>query len=187
MTEEERTSQAAQPAETPPPEGPAAPPPQPEAKAADTTPLGEPSRPTTTETSGVQQTPPAVPPRVVASDVSDEDRLMGALAWVGLAILQIPLVSLALLIAEGNKHRPFQRFHAVNSIVFWVVGFAYEIAALIVYLLLTFISFGCLGIFLWVIFFLPHLAALYYAYQAYQGKRPDIPFISQFARSQGWV
>ncbi len=112
---------------------------------------------------------------------------MGALAWVGLAILQIPLVSLALLIAEGNKHRPFQRFHAVNSIIFWVVGFAYEIVALIVYLLLTFISLGCLGIFLWVIFFLPHLAALYYAYQAYQGKRPDIPFISQFARSQGWA
>ena len=183
MTEEERTSQAAQPAETPPPEGAAVPPPQPEVEAAATTPLGEPSRPTTTET-------PAAPPRVVASDasdVSDEDRLMGALSWVGLAILQIPLVSLALLIAEGNKHRPFQRFHAVNSIVFWVVGFAYEIVALIVYLLLTFISLGCLGFFLWVIFFLPHLAALYYAYQAYQGKRPDIPFISQLARSQGWV
>ncbi len=185
MTEEERTSQAAQPAETPPPEGAATPPPQPAAEAAATTPLGETARP---ETPGVQQAPPpASPPRVVASDASDEDRLMGALAWVGLAILQIPLVSLALLIAEGNKHRPFQRFHAVNSIIFWVVGFAYEIVALIVYLLLTFISLGCLGIFLWVIFFLPHLAALYYAYQAYQGKRPDIPFISQFARSQGWA
>lgn len=186
MTEEERTSQAGQSAETPPPEG-AAESPQPTA-ATTTTPLDEPSRPTAPGTPDVQQAPPPPPPpRVVASDVSDEDRLMGALAWVGLAILQIPLVSLALLIAEGNKRRPFQRFHAINSIVFWVVGFAYEIVALIVYLLLTFISFGCLGIFLWVIFFLPHLAALYYAYQAYQGKRPDIPFISQFARSQGWV
>ncbi len=135
-------------------------------------------------------TPPSGPTFPVAGVdtlTSDEDRLMAALAWVGLLILQIPLVSLVLLVAEGNKNRPFQRFHAVNSIVFWVAGFVYEIIAVIVYLVLTVISFGCLGIFLWVIFFFPHLLALYYAYQAYQGKQSDIPFISQLARGQGWV
>jgi len=112
---------------------------------------------------------------------------MAALAWVSMAILQIPLVSLVLLVAEENKKRPFQRFHAVNSIIFWVAGFIYEIIAVIVYLVLTIISLGCLGLFLWVIFFLPHLAAFYYAYQAYQGKRSEVPFITEFARSQGWV
>ncbi|HEY65614.1 MAG TPA: DUF4870 domain-containing protein [Caldilineae bacterium] len=138
-------------------------------------------------------TEPAPPsgPKVVTGEIdleaSDDDRLMAALAWLGLVILQIPLVSLVLLIAEENKRRPFQRFHAINSILFWVAGFVYEIIAIIVYLVLTLITLGCLGLFLWVIFFLPHVVGLYYAYQAYQGKRSEIPFITEFARSQGWL
>ncbi len=130
---------------------------------------------------------PTVPEGGGDVEVSDDDRLMAALAWLGLAILQIPLVSLVLLIAEENKRRPFQRFHAINSTIFWVVGFVYEIIAMIVYLILTFVTLGCLGFFLWIIFFFPHLVAFYYAYQAYQGKQTEIPFITEFARNQGWL
>jgi uncharacterized membrane protein len=130
---------------------------------------------------------PAVPRGAVDETASDDDRLMAALAWVSMAILQIPLVSLVLLVAEENKKRPFQRFHAVNSMIFWVAGFIYEIIAVVVYIVLTIITLGCLGLFLWVIFFLPHLAAFYYAFQAYQGKRSEVPFITEFARSQRWV
>ncbi len=130
---------------------------------------------------------PTVPEGGGDVEVSDDDRLMAALAWLGLAILQIPLVSLVLLIAEENKRRPFQRFHAINSTIFWVVGFVYEIIAMIVYLILTFVTLGCLGFFLWIIFFFPHLVAFYYAYQAYQGKQAEIPYITEFARNQGWL
>ncbi len=112
---------------------------------------------------------------------------MAALAWVSMVILQLPVVSLVLLIAEGNKNRPFQRYHAVTSILFWGAAIVYEILAGIVFTILTVISLGCLGLFLWVIFFLPHLAALYYALQAYSGKQVEIPGISGFARQQGWV
>ena len=43
---------------------------------------------------------------------------MAALAWVTMVILQLPLVSFVLLVAQGNRDRPFQRHHAVTSILF---------------------------------------------------------------------
>jgi hypothetical protein len=133
--------------------------------------------------------PPAgtsTPPRD-ASAVSDDDRLMAALAWVSLVILQIPLVSLVLLLSEWNKTRPFQRYHAIASIVFWVAAVIYEMAAGLAFTLLTILSAGCLAICLWVIFFLPHIAALWYALQAYQGRYTQIPFISDLMRDQRWA
>jgi uncharacterized membrane protein len=133
-------------------------------------------------------TPPSNPaPLATASQASDEDRLMAALAWVSMVILQIPVVSLVLLLSQNNKNRPFQRYHAVTSIMFWVVAFVYEVLAGIAFTILSIISFGLLALCLWVIFFLPHLAAIYYAVLAYQGREPEIPFISRGARDQHWV
>ena len=141
--------------------------------------------------SGAEELPPSPGPTPssgsFSEDVSNDDRLMAGLAWLGLAILQIPLVSLVLLIAEENKKRLFQRFHAINSLLFWVVGFVYEIMATVVYLVLAAISGGCLGCFLWIIFFLPHIIALYYAYVAYQGRSDDVPVLTDLARNQGWL
>jgi len=122
-----------------------------------------------------------------AAGVTDDDRLMAGLAWLSMAIIQLPVVSLVLLLAQGNKDRPFQRYHAVTSILFWGAALVYEILAAIAYTILTVVTLGCLGLILWVIFFLPHLAALYYAYQAYNGKEIEIPVISDFARKQGWA
>jgi hypothetical protein len=123
----------------------------------------------------------------VEAGVSDDDRLMAALAWVSMVILQVPLVSLVLLVAEWNKTRPFQRYHAIASIIFWVVAFVYELVAAFAFTVLTVISLGCLAICLWVIFFLPHIVALWYAFQAYQGRYSEIPFISDLMRKQRWV
>jgi len=182
MSEEERAAGSTEPEDTPQPETPVE-------SSAEMRPTGKSSegKSAVPEQPSLPSTGPTVPGSGVEVAVSDDDRLMAALAWVGMAILQIPLVSLVLLIAEENKKRPFQRFHAINSLLFWVVGFFYEILAVIVYIVLTIISLGCLGLFLWVIFFLPHLVALYYAYQAYQGKQREVPFITELARSQGWL
>jgi len=122
-----------------------------------------------------------------AAGVTDDDRLMAGLAWLSMVIIQLPVVSIVLLLAQGNKERPFQRYHAVVSTLFWVAAVVYEILAAIAYTILTVVTLGCLGLFLWVIFFLPHVAALYYAYQAYNGKETEIPVISDFARQQGWA
>lgn len=127
------------------------------------------------------------PAETPSPEVTNDDRLMAALAWLSMVILQIPIISVLILLVESNKSRPLQRFHAVNSILLWVAGFVYEILAVVVYLFFTFISFGCLGLFLWVIFFAPHVIGLYYAYQAYHGSFAEVPVLTQWARDQGWV
>jgi uncharacterized membrane protein len=123
----------------------------------------------------------------IDDQVTPDDRLMAALAWLCAVILQFPLVSLILLVTEANKERPFQRYHAVASIGFWLVAIAYEVIAAIAYGVLGILTLGCGLACLWPIFFLPHLVALYYAYAAYMGSRPYIPLITEFMQRQGWA
>jgi uncharacterized membrane protein len=120
-------------------------------------------------------------------EVSSDDRLIGALAWASTVLLQLPIVPAVLLFAEANRSRRFQRYHSVTSLVFWGVALLYEVVAVLIYTIQTVISLGCLGLLLWVIFFAPHLVMLYYAYQAYNGNSPEIPFVSDFARKQRWL
>lgn len=120
-------------------------------------------------------------------DVNADDKLMAALAWAGMVLLQIPLVSVVLLLAEGNKDRPFQRHHALQSIGFFVAALVYEILAAILVSVGTVVTLGCGLACLWVLFFVPHILAIYYAWQAYQGRELNIPLVTQIMRQQGWV
>jgi uncharacterized membrane protein len=118
---------------------------------------------------------------------TDDDRLMSMLAWLSMVILQLPVVSVIQLLSENTKDRPFQRHHAITSLLFYAAAIAYEILATVVFTVLTLATAGCGAICLWVLFFVPHLLALYYALQAYSGKRITLPFLSDFARKQGWM
>jgi hypothetical protein len=40
---------------------------------------------------------------------------------------------------------------------------------------------------LWLIFFVPHIVALAYAFYALTGRTPEIPVISRLAREQKWI
>ena len=51
------------------------------------------------------------------NDVNDQDKLMAAIAWV------IPFLAIVILLVEDMKNRPFQKYHAVNSLVFSVAFF----------------------------------------------------------------
>ena len=51
------------------------------------------------------------------NDVNDQDRLMAALAWI------IPILAIVMLLVEDMKNRPFQKYHAVNSLAFSVIFF----------------------------------------------------------------
>lgn len=121
------------------------------------------------------------------SGVAEDDRLMAGLTWLSAVILQIPLVSLVLLLAEPNRSRPFQRYHAIASIAFWVAAVAYEVVAAFVYLVLSVITLGIGFVCLWPIFFVPHILALYYTYLAFVGREPQIPVITDLMRRQGWA
>ncbi len=104
-----------------------------------------------------------------------------------MVLLQLPLVSVIQLLSTSNKNRPFQRHHAVSSLLFYAAAGVYEILAGIAYVILGVVTLGIGFACLWVIFFVPHLLALFYALQAYNGKRVELPVLSDFARKQGWM
>jgi uncharacterized membrane protein len=112
-----------------------------------------------------------------ADDITDNDKLMAAISY------PIPLVALIILIAEDMKNRPFQKFHAVQAIaaniVLWV-------AIVLLGCILGAVSFmfaglcGTIPILLWFI-------TLYWAYEAYQGKYFEIPWLTEFLKGQNWL
>jgi uncharacterized membrane protein len=118
---------------------------------------------------------------------TDDDRLMSMLAWLSMVILQLPIVSIIQLLSPSTKDRPFQRHHAVTSLIFYGAAIVYEIVATVVFTILTAVTLGCGAICLWVIFFVPHALGLYYAFQAYGGKRVHLKYLSDWAQRQGWL
>lgn len=120
-------------------------------------------------------------------NATSDDRLLAALSYASQLILPI-IVPVILLVSETTKKRPFQRYHAVQSlalsIVLWglqlALGFLTSIAAA------TVIGLLCLC------FLIPAMIAvwllpLYYAVQAYGGKRFRIPGLTQFLQDQRWL
>ncbi len=115
-----------------------------------------------------------VPP---SGDITDNDKLMAALSY------PIPIVAIIILLAEDMKARPFQKYHAVQAlavnIVLWL---AIAILGCILFAVTIFIG-GLCGFaapFLWLI-------TLYWAYEAYQGKYFEIPWLTEFLRDQNWL
>ncbi|MCU0501892.1 MAG: hypothetical protein MUC51_09025 [Anaerolineae bacterium] len=138
------------------------------------------------------EAPVSSPPVAIAgaTEVSGDDKLLAALTWFTMVIFQLPILSIVLLLIEPNRNRPFQRYHAVTSIAFWCVAVLYEI---VVGLAMGMLTLATLGLFafclicLWVVFFLPHIVALIYAFYALTGRTPEIPVISRLAREQKWI
>lgn len=100
-------------------------------------------------------------------NVTDDDKL-----WALLAYVLSPIVPILLLVLEDKKNRPFLKAHNVQALIWGVI---------------TWVVWGasspllCIpGIVLW-------LLALYWGWQAYQGKMVEIPVISEFVRNQGWA
>ncbi len=130
---------------------------------------------------------PAKPSAQFDAESTNDDRLMSALAWLTMVILQLPIVSIIQLLSVTNKERPFQRHHAVTSLLFYAAAILYEILYGIVYAILGLVTLGIGYICLWPLFFVPHLFGLYFALQAYNGKRVELPALSDLGRNQGWL
>jgi uncharacterized membrane protein len=112
-----------------------------------------------------------------AGDITDQDKLMAALSY------PIPLVALIVLLAEDLKSRPFQRFHAVQAlaanVVLWVVIFLVGCILGVLSIVIGGLC-GSLPILLW-------LVTLYWAYEAYQSKYFEIPWLTEFLKGQNWL
>jgi uncharacterized membrane protein len=121
-----------------------------------------------------------------AKDSTDNDRLMAGLAYATQVIVPI-VVPAVMLLAEESKKRPFQRFHAIQSLGFLVAAVIYEILAAILFTGLSIVTGGCLACILWILFLVPVVPALYYAWKAYKGQYFKIPFLTDFMVSSKWL
>jgi uncharacterized membrane protein len=117
-----------------------------------------------------------------AGDITENDRLMALLAYI-LGVI-VPII---ILVSEEMKNRPFQRYHAIQSLGLWVASLIYSVVACFVYFLLTTITLGLLGVCLWIVFLLPIVPMILYGIKAYQGEWVVIPVLTDFMKKQGWL
>lgn len=125
---------------------------------------------------------------VVDPSADSDDKLVALLAY--LVPVLLPII---VLLSESSQKRPFQRYHAVQSL--GMTGF------MVVFGIVLSIAAGVLGfipVVGWVVgalmfcvtpilFLMGVVAVFYYGFQAYQGKRFSIPVVTNFLLNQGWL
>lgn len=120
------------------------------------------------------------------SDITDNDRTMGLLAYV---VIFVPLI---ILLSETGKQRPFQRYHAVHSLAVSVAVFVITLViCCIVFLPIAIVVgmlTGGLGICcLLPLMVVPYIPMVYYGIRAYQGEYTVIPALTDFLVQQAWI
>jgi uncharacterized membrane protein len=101
------------------------------------------------------------------SDVTSDDKL-----WAALAYVFSPVVPIIILLMADKKERPFIKAHNMQALVMGII------MAILVPIIAAF-TLGC-GAIIWVIM-------LYWGYQAYQGKMITIPVVTDLVKNQGWA
>ncbi|MCC6166961.1 MAG: DUF4870 domain-containing protein [Caldilineaceae bacterium] len=121
-----------------------------------------------------------------------DDKLIALLSYATQIVIPV-VMPVIVLLSESSKKRPFQRYHAVQSLalmlLFVVIGVAVSIGTAVFQIVpLLGQLLGVLVLCLTPIAYLMAVVALlYYGYQAYQGKRFAIPGLTSFLRDQGWI
>lgn len=103
------------------------------------------------------------------SDVTSDDRLWSALAYVF-----TPIVPIIILLMQEKKERPFIKSHNMQALIWGIAS----------YIIIAVTSAFVIGLCIWPIAL---IAQLYWAYQAYQGKTVNIPMLTDLVRNQGWA
>ncbi len=102
---------------------------------------------------------------VPQSDADKDDRL-----WVLLSYIFWLIVPIIILVSEDRKNRPLQKFHAVQSLIFFAVS-----------VITGFILIGaCLSPLLYIY-------GLVIGFKVYQGEDLPVPYLSDFIHKQGWA
>lgn len=125
-------------------------------------------------------------------NASSDDRLIALLSYVSQVFVPI-VMPVIVLLSESSKQRPFQRYHAVQSLAlaltFMIIGLAAMIGIVVIQIvpfigLFIGLAVLCLTPVAFVMYF---IAMVYYGYQSYQGKRFSIPGLTNFLHDQGWL
>jgi uncharacterized membrane protein len=113
----------------------------------------------------------------VNPDITSDDKLWAALGY------PIALLALFALFMDDKKGRPFIKYHAVQSLAINVALFAVIFILGCLLAVITIFIGGWGGTLVGILW----LVTLWPAYEAYQGKYLEIPFITNFIKKQGWV
>ena len=105
----------------------------------------------------------------MSSDVTSDDKLWSALAYVF-----TPIVPIIILVMADKKDRPFIKAHNMQALIWGVV----------LYVIVAITSAFIIGLCIWPIGL---IVQIYWAYQAYQGKLITIPLLTDFIKNQGWA
>ncbi len=125
--------------------------------------------------------------RTYDPDATNDDRIMAALAYASQLLIPL-LLPIIILISETSKHRPFQRYHAVQAIAVGIVVYSLELVLFV----MAGTALGTIILVLCLCFILPAMVALwllplYYGMLAYNGKRFRIRGLTQFLEDQRWL
>ena len=105
----------------------------------------------------------------MSSDVTSDDKL-----WAALAYIFTPIVPIIILVMADKKDRPFIKAHNMQALIWGVV----------LYIIVAVTSAFIIGLCIWP---LGLIVQIYWAYQAYQGKLITIPLLTDFIKNQGWA
>ncbi len=129
---------------------------------------------------------------IVDPTATNDDRLIAMLAYITQLIVPLAM-PIIILISESGKRRPFQRYHAVQSLALSLLVIAFVTAASIsigllqvlppigIPLLILSLCFGPIATLMLL------ATVVYYGVQAYRGRRFAIPGLTSFLRDQGWL
>ncbi|MHB1293631.1 MAG: DUF4870 domain-containing protein [Anaerolineae bacterium] len=120
-----------------------------------------------------------------AATQTDNDRLMAGLSYLSQFVLPAVLPAILLLSGDTNR-RPFVRFHAVHSLALLIASVIYELAVTVLLVIASLLA-PCLSLVLWLLFLAPILPFLYYGVMGFQGKSPDVPYLTRFLRQNNWL
>lgn len=121
------------------------------------------------------------PPPQQQFTLNSNDRAVAALGYV------FWIIAVVVLVLDDTKRKPLLKDHAVQGVGFAVVSALYSFVATFIFICATIVSFGILAFFLWVIFFVPSVIGLYFAYVAYtEDGLVEIPLLTDFMAEQGW-
>ena len=125
-------------------------------------------------------------------EANQDDKLIALLSYATQIIIPF-VMPIIVLLSESSKKRPFQRYHAVQSLALSLLFMALAAAATIGTGIMQIVPLigqlvGLLVFCLMPIgWFMAVIALLYYGYQAFQGKRFAIPGLTTMLRDQGWL
>jgi uncharacterized membrane protein len=121
-----------------------------------------------------------------------DDRLIALLSYATQILIPV-VMPIIVLLSESSKKRPFQRYHAMQSLALVVLFWGLIVLTAMVTTVMQIVPFigfmiglmmACMVPLAW---FAQAMMLLYYGFQSYKGRRFAVPGLTSFLRDQGWL